>query len=228
MGNVGGVAVKLLTFRVWAPYAHFRRPYTTRSPATFTVPPRPTILGMIGAVLGLGKDEYPSRLENVKIGVRMEGKLRKVRTTINFVDTKEDKMIQRTQMLHELISDPEYTIALFSEDEHILEDMYSTIRERKPYYTPYLGTAQHIARIHDPKIEEQNRVEKTETKFVAPVDAVTGTETGKKYIVERQAYHIDAERKAKKYVDVAIPIGGPITAIHTEDVIVTDGGIVLW
>ena len=228
MGYAGDVTVKVLTFRVWAPYAHFRRPYTTRSPATFSIPPRPTVLGMIGAVLGMGKKEYPSKLADIKIGIQPEEKIRKIRTTINFVDTKESKMIQRTQMLHEFVTDPKYTIAVFSEKEELLERIYSAIKEKKPYYTPYLGTAQHIARIYSPEIEEQNRVDRTETNYVTPIDAVTGAETGKKYIVERIAYHIDAERKATKYIDVAIPVGGPITAAQTEDVVVTNGGIVLW
>ncbi len=220
--------MRVLTFRVWAPYAHFRRPYTTRSPATFSIPPRPTVLGMIGAILGLSKKEYPEQLAELKIGIKLHGKLRKVRTTINLMDTKENKMIQRTQMLYEFISDPEYTIAVYSEDDKLIQELFSRIKERRPYYTPYLGTAQHIARIYDPKITEQNVVEKVETTYATPADAIVGVKQGRTYIVERQAYHIDAERKATKYVDVAIPINGPITVTKKEDVIVTDGGIVLW
>ena len=220
--------MRVLTFRVWAPYAHFRRPYTTRSPATFSVPPRPTVLGLIGAILGLSKREYPEILQDIRVGVRLDTEIRKIRTIINLLDTKENKMIQRTQMLYEFISEPKYTLALFSQDNELLNRVYTAIRERAPYYTPYLGTAQHIARIYEPKIEECAPVDEVKTLYVAPIDAVMGAEAERTYIVERQAYYIDAERRATKYVDIAIPIGGTITVVRTEEVIVTDGGHVLW
>ncbi len=219
--------MKVLTFRVWAPYAHFRRPYTTRSPATFSVPPRPTILGMLGAILGLSKDKYPDYLKDVKVGVKIDGKLRKIRTTINLMDTKENKMIQRTQMLHELLSDPQYTIAVSTEDE-LLDELYERLSSRRLHYTPYLGTAQHIARIYDPAIGDYAEVKEVETSYVAPVNAVIGSENGRTYIVERQAYYIDAERKATTYIDVTIPIRGQISVKATEGVIVTGRGHVLW
>lgn len=221
------MAIRVLTFKVWAPYAHFRRPYTTRSPATFSIPPRPTILGMLGAIMGLEKKKYPEQLETVKVGIRVEGELRKIRTTINLVDTKENKMVQRTQMLYELISDPKYTIAITA-DADVLDELYERVKNRRFHYTPYLGTAQHIARIHDPEIGEYEEAKEVETSYVAPVNAVVGAENGRTYIVERQAHHIDAERRATGYVDVAIPVNGPITVRSTEEVIVTSGGHVLW
>lgn len=219
--------MKVLTFKVWAPYAHFRRPYTTRSPATFSIPPRPTILGMLGAIMGLDKERYPEHLKYVKIGVRVNGEIRKIRTTINLMDTKDNKLVQRTQMLHEFISDPKYTIAVTAE-EKILEGLYERLANRRFHYTPYLGTAQHIARIYEPTINEFSEVSEVETTYVAPVEAVVGVDNQKKYIVERQAYHIDAERKATGYIDVAIPVGKTIKVRATDTVTVTSGGHVLW
>ena len=218
--------MRILTFRVWAPYAHFRRPYTTRSPATFSVPPRPTILGLLGAILGLDKKRYSDQLKGVKIGLKINRPIKKIRTTINLMDTKEDKMIQRTQMLYELISDPDYTVAIMA-DDYLVEELYKRIKDKSPHYTPYLGTAQHIAKIYDPRIGEYCTVEEIETEYVAPVSAVK-PDTQKKYIIEKQAYHIGAERKPTTYIYIAVPAGSSIKVVNTGEVLITDGGHVLW
>lgn len=49
---------KLLCFDIWADYAHFKKYYTTTSPLTFSIPPKTSIYGIIGAILGMGKNEY--------------------------------------------------------------------------------------------------------------------------------------------------------------------------
>ena len=220
--------MRLLTFEVWAPYAHFRRPYTTRSPATFSIPTRPSILGLLGAILGLDKKTYPEKLKDLKVGVKVNCKIRKIRTTINLVDTKGNRMIERTQMLYEFLSDPRYTIAIYTEDANLLSELFSRIKERRFYYTPYLGTAQHIAKVYKPNILETIKVDKTRTYYAAPVDAIVGVDKGKTYIIERQAYHIDANRKPTRYIDIGIPVNDPIMVQTTENVIVTKEGIVLW
>ena len=220
--------MEILTFRVWTPYAHFRRPYTTRSPATFSVPPRPSVLGLIGAFLGYKKNEYSVKLKDLKIGIKPETKIRKIRTTINLIDTKSNKLIERTQILYELLTDPKYAIAVYTEDSELFRHIYEVLSKGSPYYTPYLGMAQHIARVYDVKVEEQTRVKKAETCYVAPLEAVIGVETKQTYIVERQAYYIDTNRRATKYVDIAVPVKGKITVKETDGIYITDKGVVLW
>jgi len=45
--------MKAVVFDVWSDYAHFRKPYTTTSSLTFTLPPPTAIAGLVGAIMGV-------------------------------------------------------------------------------------------------------------------------------------------------------------------------------
>ena len=49
--------MKCLVFDIKGDYGHFKKYYTTSSPLTFSIP-RTTVSGMIGALIGLDKEEY--------------------------------------------------------------------------------------------------------------------------------------------------------------------------
>ena len=44
--------MKCLVFDIKGDYGHFKKYYTTSSPLTFSIPPRTTVSGMIGALIG--------------------------------------------------------------------------------------------------------------------------------------------------------------------------------
>ena len=46
---------KVLVFDIWSEYGHFKKPYTTTSPLTFSIPSRTALTGIIGAILGIEK-----------------------------------------------------------------------------------------------------------------------------------------------------------------------------
>ena len=59
--------MKCLVFDIKGDYGHFKKYYTTSSPLTFSIPPRTTVSGMIGALIGLDKEEYlKERRDNMK------------------------------------------------------------------------------------------------------------------------------------------------------------------
>jgi CRISPR-associated Cas5-like protein len=49
---------RVLVFEVWGEYGHFRKHYTTTSPLTFSIPSRTALTGLLGAIIGLSKEEY--------------------------------------------------------------------------------------------------------------------------------------------------------------------------
>ena len=65
MSSVG----KVIVFDIWAPYAYFRKPYTTTTALTFNFIPRSAIEGIIGAILGISYDDIFSKLAGSKIGI---------------------------------------------------------------------------------------------------------------------------------------------------------------
>ena len=50
--------MNILVFDLWSSYAHFKKPYTTTSPLTYSIPTRTSLAGILGALIGVDKDEY--------------------------------------------------------------------------------------------------------------------------------------------------------------------------
>ena len=48
---------KIIIFDIWGDYAHFKKPYTTTSPLTYSIPSRTALTGIIGAIMGIRKDK---------------------------------------------------------------------------------------------------------------------------------------------------------------------------
>jgi CRISPR system Cascade subunit CasD len=122
-------------------------------------PTRSGILGLLGACLGIGRNEY-ERLQlladSVRIAVRVderqvprrEGSKRSVRmvkmTDYHTVkDAREDysglKSHETIQTWREYLYDAEFTVALWMRDGAAmsLEELENAIQ--RPYFTPYLG-----------------------------------------------------------------------------------------
>ena len=49
--------MKILVFDIWGEYAHFKKIYATTSALSYVVPPKTSIYGYIGAILGLEKED---------------------------------------------------------------------------------------------------------------------------------------------------------------------------
>lgn len=150
---------KVLVFDVWGDYAHFRRFYTTTSPLTFPIPPRTALCGLIGAIIGLEKEnnEYLKyfNLDDAFIGlsINQSNPLKKVVIAENLIHTKTARgpgmnlIDSRTQIRFEFIKNPKYRIYFYhtSSDKDIYEKLKENLRGHKSVYTPCLGLSEHIA-----------------------------------------------------------------------------------
>jgi CRISPR-associated protein Cas5h len=146
---------KVLVFDVWGDYAHFRRFYTTTSPLTFPIPPRTALCGLIGAIIGLPKDnnEYLQYFttEQAFIGLRLLAPVKKVMFAENMIHTKNAKGIgmnlitERCQIGFEFIKDPRYRIYFYHTDNSLYQNLEKNLREHKSVYTLCLGLSEHIA-----------------------------------------------------------------------------------
>jgi len=136
--------MKVLVFDVSAPFALFRRPYTTTSSYTLPFPPRTTVLGLVGCILGYST---PSRLNDARVAVQIKSSLRFLRTGTNFIETKKDsKSSKRIRISLQLLKSPAYRI-FFNWDDDDFERLKNLLRNRETIFTPYLGTANFIAKL---------------------------------------------------------------------------------
>jgi len=152
---------KILKFKIWGDYAHFKKFYTTTSPLTFEFPPPPTIIGIISAIIGLDKNEYLKYFQNpeeFKIALSILNPIKKVRWTQNLIDTKHHfwKIKNRTQIRIEFLKDSAFVIYFFHNDENIYDNLKRNLENHKSVYSVSLGLSELLGNfelIDEVKIE---------------------------------------------------------------------------
>lgn len=158
---------KILTFEVFGDYGHFKKPYTTSSPLTFSFPPKPTVAGLIGAIIGLPKNKVHSELPDneYEIGIKLINPVKKTRIATNLIHTKHSPMFarikMRTQIKFEVLKNPHYKIYFRAFSENVFEKMmkiYNMLEEKKTHYTISLGLSQMLCSIKNPSIIESKKV----------------------------------------------------------------------
>lgn len=148
---------KVLVFDVWGDYAHFRRFYTTTSPLSFPIPPRTALCGLIGAVIGLEKEDndylnYFST-ESAHIALKILNPIKKTVIAENLIDTKTSRglgmnlIMNRTQIRFEFLKNQKYRIYFCYPDQkdNLYQKLKYNLANHKTKYTPCLGLSENIA-----------------------------------------------------------------------------------
>ncbi len=214
--------IKVLVFEVWGDYAHFRRFYTTTSPLSFPFPPRSAICGLIGAIIGLEKDnnaylDYLST-EKAQIALRLINPLKKIIIAENLIDTKTamgpgmNLIKNRTQIRFEFLKNQRYRIYFSPKNgtDEIYQKLKDYLEKHFCFYTPCLGLSENIANFEF-KGEYTCNVFSDNNGYV-PIDSVlpmhkisetSGVwfESDGEYFTVRMPLELNRERVVKKYGD---------------------------
>lgn len=153
--------MELINFRLSGRFAHFLRAEASASALSYPVPPRTVILGILGAVLGLSKDESQIILEPANIAI--SGKLPK--THWHRAKFRKDppaslpRFIRNTQkldrntspekatlILQEWLFEPSYTAWVSIPEPHHA-DLKDRLIKRQWHFNPSLGLSEMIADI---------------------------------------------------------------------------------
>ncbi len=222
---------RILVFDVWGDYAHFRRGYTTTSPLTFSIPPRTALCGLVGAILGLEKEdnEYLKyfTLDKAKIGLKLLNPVKKTQIAENLIHTKDAKGIgmnmikTRTQIRFEFLKDPRYRIYFWHSDNEIYEHLKNNLIEHKSVYTPCFGLSENIANfkfVGEINVEIKEPNEKVLIHSVLPAEKVTDKqginfysakgEPNGEYFSLRLPTEMNQNRVITKYSDVIFERNG--------------------
>jgi CRISPR-associated protein Cas5h len=141
---------KVLKFKLWGDFAHFKKYYTTTSPLTFEFPPPPTVIGIVSAIIGLDKEEYLNYFQNYdeyKIALCLNTPVNKVRWTQNLIDTKHHfwKIHNRTQIRIEFLKNPSYIIYFWHANEAIYQTLKEHLKQHKSVYSIGMGLSELLA-----------------------------------------------------------------------------------
>jgi len=161
----------IVVFRISGKYAHFRRPYTNVSSLSYPFPPRPTIAGLLGAILGIQKDKVAEVFDEkkLKVAVVIEKQLKTVTHVTNFrqdgiggIDysikkpkkswkPKELKNVPKyneaTQIPMELLRNPSFLIYVHLDDNSMFSELVSRLETNRFVYTPCLGLSEFLANL---------------------------------------------------------------------------------
>ncbi len=197
---------RVIIFDVWGDYAHFRRFYTTTSPLTFPIPPRTVLCGLIGAIIGLEKEnnEYLRyfRLSDASVGLRLLNPVKKVIIAENLIHTKNAKgpgmnlITERTQINLEFLKNPKYRIYFHHTDENIYQELKGNLRSHRSVYTPCLGLSENIANF---KFIDEYKVKSEATGEYVQINSVLPTEK----IAEHQGINFDS---VGEYFSIKLPV----------------------
>ena len=148
--------MRTLVFDIAGDYGQFKKPYSPMSPVSYPLPPPPAVLGMLGAVLGYGKDDYHQRLgwDRVRIAVGLRAPLRVFRAALNLLQTKDgtDGFFRpragqntHTQVPFEFLRDPRFRIYVAGLADPVADDLAERLRTGRTAYTVALGLAPCLA-----------------------------------------------------------------------------------
>lgn len=153
--------MKLISFQLSGRYGHFLKAEGAASALSYPVPPRTVILGIMGAVLGLSKDEPQMLLEPAHIALCGKipethwhrVKLRKdPPVSLPLVVYRKQKENAKsapekpTLLLQEWLFKPDYTVWV-SMPEPYLSDLEKRLAERRWHFQPSLGLSEMMAEL---------------------------------------------------------------------------------
>lgn len=212
--------MKVLMFRLFGDYGHYRPYYTTSSPTTYSFMPPATVIGLIGGILGLDRSEYYEILtkSKIKVGIGLEAPVKKMTFSTNLINTKGDYWVPtqrnangpRTPTRYEYVKDPDYMIYVTMEEEELLDTLAQRVRSHCPVYSISLGLAGLLGDIEfitysEPEYREGDNDILLDT--AVPLSALKDVDgfrlmENTRYCREQYVSSFEGDRVPASYVDV--------------------------
>ncbi|MEA1963883.1 MAG: CRISPR-associated protein Cas5 [Candidatus Aerophobetes bacterium] len=117
---------------------HFRNPYTTIYKQSYPFPPKPAIVGMIGAMLGWDEERTLLNVSLFKIAMP-EWKHDDKIIEYAYVLAYKDKTPQLRPERFEILVRPYYEIVLASQNKEIIDEIASRVKKRDFEFPIYMG-----------------------------------------------------------------------------------------
>ncbi|QTY26841.1 type I-B CRISPR-associated protein Cas5b [Flavobacterium sp. CS20] len=172
-----------LIFDVYGEYGHFRKFNTTTSPLTYSIPTPSAVFGLLGAVLGIEREDSQNKIrekkehlrevfsnKNAFLAIRPLSEIKKVNIGFNLLNTKSDNAYfnienkknehGRTQIEYEILKDPKFRVYL-SWEHPLKNELIERLKNKNFHFNPYLGISQMTANIEFVAEKELIEISKT-------------------------------------------------------------------
>jgi len=222
--------MRVLVFDVSGKLGHFRKFYTTSSSLTYPFPTPTALRGLIGAIVGYGKNEYLEKTRDISLAVQILSPVKTIMMSVNYINTKEgsggrkfvflekDKKSKgdkseksqsekdvRTQAIIQFLKDPKYRIFVVDNGKsETFEKLKKHLENREFVYTPVLGTSEHLAEINYFGTFTAKILENYEGEChtVCPIDNIEIDIAPIKIGKELIPYDMENDRSEPKYLEV--------------------------
>ena len=135
---------KVLVADIYGNIGHFKPPGITSSKLTHHFPPRTAIAGFLGAILGLGRDEYSEVFSEIESAIAVEI-INPIRTIVigqNY--TTPEKTITVQVPVHYL-KQPKWRIYIHLKNEELHEKVKRILKRHEKHFHICLGISECIA-----------------------------------------------------------------------------------
>lgn len=239
---------KVLIFDVESEYGHFRKFNTTSSPLTYSIPTRPAIAGLIGAILGIEREVSASNFkkdtiplaelfakDKASIGVQILAPTKKVNIGFNLLDTGKTastffNVKQRTQIEFELLKNPKFRIYISLKDQVLFDELIEKVESNQTFFTPYLGLSQFTANIKFVTVNNIKKVSSDEFQEVLtavnlrnadeenPIKFDYSVENGFKYTSDTFPVQMGSDRIVSEYSEIIVETNGKPIRVKSKEI----------
>lgn len=237
--------MRVLIFDIWAPFGHFRVPYTTTSPLTYPIPTKTAVAGMISAIIGIDKNEYLKYFdsESFKIGIRIIESIKMTHINENFINVKEVSFFARwkegknprTQINVEFLKDCKYRLYIYHNNEELYQKLKTNLENHQSVYSVCMGLSECLANFNyvcESELQQKrSNSEEIKVNSVVPLskirrDSILISSEGMKYVKIHIPIELSEDRTLKKTEDLLIEKDGksiPLKNIEYFEVVTKEG-----
>jgi len=233
--------METIVFEIKGAYGHFRKIYAPLSPVTYSFPPPPTVMGMIGGICGYGKEEYLEKIgwQDVRLAISLKNPVSKYRTGLNLINTKSNTFFRlkgespRIQIPYEFLKHPHYRIFVSGAKKEAMETLKLFLKKGKTVFTPSLGLAQCIAEVDFIDVLDAEKLTEEEhlISSVVPREQIKHAyyKPGGRYNRFRVAHRMrPLGRVVEKYTEAEVEEGAKSITVHTDKAYSVGGENVLF
>jgi CRISPR-associated protein Cas5h len=150
---------KVLVFDIGSSFGYFRKAFTTTNSLTHALIPRSAVEGLVAAIIGLPRTDYPKILQAGKIAIQILAPVRKMNMSYMHINPDWGNEISlylfrkpRTNVKPaqfavptsvEFLVNPRYRIYIDNPLTH--KQLMSNLEKKQTFFTPYLGTSSMIS-----------------------------------------------------------------------------------
>lgn len=185
--------MRVCVFKIKGLHGHWRKWFTTTSPLTYSFPPRTSVIGLIGAILGIERGKIPIvfPITSTHVAIcpvhpivkhRLPENWRQSPLTIRAGKLDQqalDKFAEGFQANLEIIRYPAYRIVFSYRNGMVtlMDDLISRIKEKRWVFQPYLGTMGFLA---DVEFESEDEAKERTAKEFELHSVLPLSESGEK------------------------------------------------